>query len=137
MLRERGIAASYLQRAMAESAQRTQSAQPTVEVLWWEGCPSTPATLADVRAAVAEAGLDPARVDVREVRTDEDAVREDFRGSPTVRVDGEDVAAPPAGEPIALACRVYRLRDGRVSPTPDPADVRRALAAALERRRTG
>jgi hypothetical protein len=28
---------------------------------------------------------------------------------------------------VALTCRVYRLRDGRFSPTPDPDDVRDAL----------
>ena len=112
----------------------TVSAQPQVELLWWEGCPSTPAALADVRAALAEAGLDPGAVEVREVRSDDDAEREGFRGSPTIRVDGEDVATPPAGDPVALSCRVYRLRDGRFSPTPDPADVRTAIAAAIARR---
>ena len=37
---------------------------------------------------------------------------------------------PPQGEPFGLTCRVYHRRDGRVSPTPDPADVRAALEAA-------
>jgi hypothetical protein len=38
---------------------------------------------------------------------------------------------PEAGEAsIGLSCRVYRRRDGRISPTPDPADLRVALAAA-------
>jgi hypothetical protein len=46
--------------------------------------------------------------------------RERFVGSPTIRVDGVDVQ-PPVGEPFGLTCRVYHRRDGRVSPTPDPA----------------
>jgi hypothetical protein len=62
--------------------------------------------------------------------SDRQAERERFAGSPTIRVDGEDVA-PANGEPIGLACRVYRLRDGRPSPTPDPADVREALERRL------
>jgi len=37
---------------------------------------------------------------------------------------------PLPDEPTGLTCRVYRRRDGRVSPTPDPADVRDALRAA-------
>ena len=37
---------------------------------------------------------------------------------------------PPDDEPAGLTCRVYRLRDGRFSPTPDPADVREALRMA-------
>jgi hypothetical protein len=56
-------------------------------------------------------------------------VRERFIGSPTIRIDGVDVQ-PTAQEPYGLTCRVYHRRDGRVSPTPDPADVRDALRAA-------
>ena len=105
---------------------------PTVELLWWEGCPSTPEALADLRAAMSELGLDPAAVDVREVATEEQAAGERFPGSPTIRVDGADVQPPDELEPIGLTCRVYRRRDGRVSPTPDPDDVRAALRGALE-----
>jgi hypothetical protein len=46
-------------------------------------------------------------------------------------VDGRDVQPPDPAEPAGLTCRVYRRRDGRVSPTPDPADVRDALREAL------
>ena len=31
-------------------------------------------------------------------------------------------------EPAGLNCRVYRRRDGRVAPTPDPEDLRDALS---------
>ena len=31
---------------------------------------------------------------------------------------------PVTGEPFSLTCRVYRTRDGRISPVPDPEDVR-------------
>ena len=108
---------------------------PTVELLFWQGCPSHPAALADLRAALAERGLDPEGIVLREVVTEDDARRERFVGSPTIRVDGADVVDPD-GEPAALTCRVYRLRDGRFSPVPDPADLRAALDRALENRRT-
>jgi hypothetical protein len=108
--------------------------QPQVELLFWEGCPSHPAALADVRAALAELGLDPSAVLVREVASDAQAARERFPGSPTIRVDGADVAEG-ADEPPALTCRIFRRRDGRASPTPDPADVRDALHRALIRSR--
>jgi hypothetical protein len=107
--------------------------QPQVELLFWDGCPSHPQALADLRAAMADAGLDPDTVLVREVDTDERASRERFVGSPTIRIDGADVDPPPDAEPVGLTCRVYRLRDGRFSPTPDPATVRDALSNALNR----
>jgi hypothetical protein len=100
-----------------------------VELLFWAGCPSYPAALADLRATVAELGLDPDGVIVREIETEAAAAGERFVGSPTIRIDGRDVL-PPGDEPTGLTCRVYRLRDGRYSPTPDVADVRDALQAA-------
>jgi len=100
-----------------------------VELLFWEGCPSHPRALADLRVALANAGLDPDAVTVREVTSEEQAASEGFVGSPTIRIDGADVQ-PLADEPTGLTCRIYRRRDGRISPTPDPADVRDALEAA-------
>ena len=101
-----------------------------VELLFWEGCPSHPQALAALQEQMAALGLDPADVEVREVSSDEQALRERFVGSPTIRIDGVE-AVDPGDQPPALTCRVYRRRDGRVSPTPDPADVRDALRGAL------
>jgi hypothetical protein len=64
---------------------------------------------------------------VREIHGEEDAAREGFVGSPTIRLDGKDALPPGDDEPVGLTCRVYRLRDGRYSPTPDPDDLREAL----------
>jgi hypothetical protein len=101
----------------------------TVELLWWEGCPSHPQALAELRRIMDEEGVatEVARI---EIEDDEQARRERFPGSPTIRIDGEDILPPGEGEPYSLTCRVYRLRDGRVSPTPDPEDVRDAVRRA-------
>jgi hypothetical protein len=106
-----------------------------VELLYWEGCPSHPQALADLRAAMTELGLDPAAIHVRHVATDDAADAERFTGSPTIRVDGADVQ-DPGGEPVGLTCRIYHRRDGRVSPVPDPDDLRDALRRALNRQET-
>jgi hypothetical protein len=102
---------------------------PHIELLFWEGCPSHPRALADLRTALVDIGLDPNAIVPVEIRDDADAERERFTGSPTIRVDGADVV-PSAGEPVQLACRVYRRRDGRSSPVPDPDDLRDALRRA-------
>jgi hypothetical protein len=96
-----------------------------VEFLWWEGCPSHPQALAILREEMQALELDPDSIEVREVGTRAQAEREEFVGSPTIRVGGRDVQ--PTDEPAGLTCRVYRRRDGRVSPLPDRADVRDAL----------
>jgi hypothetical protein len=106
---------------------------PDVELLWWEGCPSTEGALAAVREALAELGLADADVRMREVVSDDDAHAAGFFGSPTILIDGEDLVPAAAGEEIGLSCRVYRRRDGRISPIPDPDDLREALRRAAER----
>src|ERR1017187_682932 len=96
-----------------------------VELLFWEGCPSHPKALAELREAMVDVALDSSTIVVREVETQSEAALERFVGSPTIRIDGVDVQ-PPGEEPVGLTCRVYHRRDGRLSPTPDPADVRPA-----------
>jgi hypothetical protein len=100
-----------------------------VELLYWDGCPSHPQALRELRAAMSELGLEPEAIEVREVDTDDAADAERFTGSPTIRVDGVDVQ-DPGDEPAGLTCRVYHRRDGRVAAVPDPVDVRDALRRA-------
>jgi hypothetical protein len=101
----------------------------TVELLWWDGCPSHPDALADLERVLHEEGV-PADVTRVEIEDDEQARRERFPGSPTIRIDGRDIVPPEDGEPYSLTCRVYRRRDGRISPVPDPEDVRDAVRRA-------
>jgi hypothetical protein len=97
-----------------------------VELLWWEGCPSYAETLEDLRGVLLDEGVE-ADIDLVEVETDEQARAERFPGSPTVRLDGVDAIPPTETDPFSLTCRVYRLRDGRISATPDPEDLRDAV----------
>jgi hypothetical protein len=64
------------------------------------------------------------------VRSDGEAADEAFVGSPTIRVDGRDLF-PTGDDPVGLTCQIYRRRDGRISPTPDPGALRQALEEAL------
>jgi hypothetical protein len=105
---------------------------PYVELLWWQGCPSTERALTELREALADVGLGEAGVRMREVDTDAAAEETGFLGSPTILIDGVDVASG-GDEEIGLSCRVYRRRGGRISPTPDPDDLREALRRAAER----
>jgi hypothetical protein len=100
-----------------------------VELLFWGGCSSHPKALAELREAMVDVVLDASTVVVGEVETQSDAALERFVGSPTIRIDSLDVQ-PPGEEPVGMTCGVYHRRDGRISPTPDPADVRDALLAA-------
>ncbi len=102
---------------------------PRVELLWWEGCPSTEKARDLLAEALSAHGLDPSAIEMREIETDADAERERFVGSPTIRVGGVEVA-PEEGEPVGLTCRVYRTRDGRTSPVPELEDIEAAIEEA-------
>jgi hypothetical protein len=98
-----------------------------IEFLYWEDCPSHPQAWRLLEEVLAEEGVD-AEIERIEVVTDEQAAQLDFHGSPTIRVEGIDVdPAGTEGTPVALACRVYRLEDGRFSPVPSKDMIRRAL----------
>jgi hypothetical protein len=98
----------------------------TVEFLYWAGCPSHPEARELLEEVLQARGVDVA-VDVREVRTQEDARELAFPGSPTIRVDGRDVDPAGAEEPPSLSCRIYRLANGRVSPVPTREQIEEAL----------
>jgi hypothetical protein len=97
-----------------------------IDVYWWEGCPSHPEALELLQSVLADRDVD-AEVELHEVRSDEEAVRLRFPGSPTIRIDGRDV--DPAGENArpALNCRIYHLPDGRISPIPSREQLEEAL----------
>jgi hypothetical protein len=99
---------------------------PRIELLWWDGCPSHPEALELLESVLAERGID-AAVELREVTTDDEAVRLAFPGSPTIRIDGRDVDPAGAQSRPALNCRIYHLPDGRVSPIPSREQLEEAL----------
>ena len=102
-----------------------------VELLWWQGCPSHERAFDLLTSTLAELKRGDVAVVRREVITPEDASRLHFPGSPTFQVGRRDLYSTNAAP--ALTCRVYRTRDGRVSPLPDATDLAARLREALAR----
>jgi hypothetical protein len=97
-----------------------------VSFLYYEDCPSHDLALDRLREVMAEEGIPGGEVEVIKVETEEQARQLRFIGSPTIRVDGQDIA-PPSDSHYALTCRSYRLEDGRISPLPSKDMIRHAL----------
>jgi len=68
-------------------------------------------------------------VEVADTKT---AERLGFVGSPTIRIDDQDVSPPAAIAPAALACRTYEA-EGRFLGIPPDGLVRAAIARAAGR----
>lgn len=81
-----------------------------------------------VHQEMDQQGIGRERLEVIEIRTEDDAVRLGFPGSPTILVGGEDIQTPGPDQPVGLSCRVYLRRNGRISPLPDPEELRDAFA---------
>lgn len=99
-----------------------------VELLYFEGCPSYEALLPELRNLIASEAI-AAEIELRRVETIEEAQRERFLGSPTVRVDGADVDPGAEGrEDFGIKCRLYRSDDG-LGHVPPQEWIRAALRA--------
>jgi hypothetical protein len=98
----------------------------TVELFYWKGCPSYPEAH-ELLAGVLRANGSATEIRMHEVKTAEEAEELRFPGSPTIRIDGRDVDPAGADAPAMLACRIYRLPDGRISPIPSREQLEEAL----------
>ena len=84
-----------------------------IEVLFFDGCPNYESLLPHLRGLLQAGGFADASIDLVRVSDAETAQRERFLGSPTVRVDCEDVE-PGAGArtDFGLKCRLFATPDG-------------------------
>ena len=105
-----------------------------VEYLWWAECPSHEQGHELLQQALSAEGMAPEIVSI-EVRTEEEAHRLRFPGSPTIRLNGADIDPTPeptgAASPYALTCRAYRREGGRIAPLPTLDYIRSAVRRAL------
>jgi hypothetical protein len=106
-----------------------------VRLLYSEDCPSHDEALQRLQDALSQEGIQ-ADVEVVRVDTFEEAEKEHFPGSPTITIDGNDIC-PIETPQYAPACRAYVLEDGRISPLPSVAMMRKAIRSAKENLKSG
>jgi len=101
-----------------------------VELVYFDGCPNYRELLPTLRETLARTGV-PDEIELRRVKSVEEAERERFLGSPTVRVNGRDVD-PMADErtDYGITCRLYRVSGANVGVPPQ-----RWIAAAIDHAR--
>ena len=89
-----------------------------LEILYFDGCPTYLEAEKTLREVLEEQGI-AAEVELVAVNTDTAEAQElRFAGSPTIRVDGEDLFPVPERAEYALGCRMYATSEGlRGSPT--------------------
>ncbi len=96
-----------------------------IEILYFEGCPNHEPADCAVRDVLAELGIE-ADVEAVKVSDEATAQRLKFPGSPTIRVDGEDVIPPEDHDQYSLNCRVYQTSSGFAG-VPDKEAIREKI----------
>jgi len=99
----------------------------TIELLYFDGCPTSKAVHKTLRELLSEEGIE-AQIKLLAVNTAEEAQRVQFPGSPTIRVNGRDLFPAGARQDWWLGCRMY-LTPAGLRGTPTKAMLREVLLA--------
>ena len=99
-----------------------------IDFLYFEECPSHEQALERLKKVATEEEIE-AEISVVKVASEEQARDLEFPGSPTILVEGRDINPHLEYPNYALTCRTYQLEDGRISPLPSEAMIRRTLKA--------
>jgi hypothetical protein len=97
---------------VSEGSRRLALPSPTeespmhIEVLYFDGCPHWEGAEARLRDALQRLERSDVVISHRQVRSEAQARELEFRGSPTILVDGRDPFAVPDA-PVGLSCRLY------------------------------
>ncbi|MGD0247684.1 MAG: hypothetical protein ABSB75_01385 [Candidatus Limnocylindrales bacterium] len=102
-----------------------------VELLVVEDCPHLEGARRDLESVLG-GGIIEVPVQLIFVSGPDDAEFLGFQGSPTIRINGEDVVPQPE-LPVAFGCRIYRDAEGRAHGSP-PIE---AIRAAVDKHRRG
>jgi len=109
---------------------------PTIELLWFDGCPNHLAAEALVREVMDQLGII-ADIHRREVPDESIGILVGFPGSPTIRVNGQDVEPGfTACDDCTPRCRVY-FAEGRMTGLPAREWVVAALRTLANKRDSG
>jgi hypothetical protein len=98
-----------------------------IEILYVPGCPNYQPTFERLQSVLASESVK-AGIQGIAVTTEGEAKALSFPGSPTVRVNGEDVEPQQTNVP-SLACRLYENRSG----IPSEELLRAAISGAKQR----
>jgi len=100
-----------------------------VEFLFWRECPSHEVCLERLKKVLDSMNLE-YNLEIIEVKTEEEAERLKFPGSPTIRINGVDIQPESSNGPYGLSCRAYII-EGRILPLPTERYIEESIRRIL------
>ncbi|WP_455382631.1 DF family (seleno)protein [Salinispira pacifica] len=104
---------------------KTRKQALRVEIAGFPDCPNCEPAAHLVSDTAKELGIE-VRIVRHNIESKEQAMRENFHGSPSILIEGRDVEPAAEQRPSTYACRVYRVGNG-MSGVPDRALLRSEL----------
>jgi hypothetical protein len=98
-----------------------------VELLANEDCPHLERARLDLQSVLRTSIIE-VPIQLVFVSSQDEAEFLEFPGSPTIRVNGEDVVPQPE-LPFAVGCRIYRDENGEMTGSPPISAIKRAVDA--------
>jgi hypothetical protein len=101
-----------------------------IEILYFSGCPNHSPAVGQVKEALLEEGV-PAEMIELEVKDTATAIKVGFLGSPSIRVNGQDIElSARSAQTFGLMCRTYP-NEGRRAGVPPVDWIRAALRETM------
>jgi hypothetical protein len=100
-----------------------------IELLYFNGCPSWQTGLEELKTALRMEHLDDS-VELVKVKNNFEAARRKFLGSPSFRVDGQELW-PEQCDSYSLSCRLYSTPEG-LKGNPTVGMLRKALRKFIQ-----
>lgn len=98
-----------------------------VDILYHEKCSHYPQAIERVKQVLSEEGIE-AEINEIQITSEEEAQKYDFLGSPTIRIDGEDLESEEERQKGHAhdSCRIYNY-EGQLYMIPHKEAIRSAL----------
>ena len=97
-----------------------------IQFLYFDGCPSHEKALNRLKEAMQLEKIN-SHIEIKEISTQQEAENFSFPGSPTILINDQDIDLVPQNPHFALACRAYKLPNGKISPLPPLELIQNAL----------
>ncbi len=94
-----------------------------IEFFYFEGCPSYKKALDHLKEIINEENIE-ADLELIRVDSPEDAQKVGFQGSPSIKIDGQDMEGKEGG--ISFTCRIYNI-DGALTGIPSKEYIREKI----------
>ncbi|MFQ5799334.1 MAG: DUF2703 domain-containing protein [Bacteroidota bacterium] len=99
-----------------------------IQFLYFEGCPNHHRAFELLQTVLGEQNIE-AQIERIEIKNEEDAVKHQFVGSPTIRINGVDIEKIKDNPIYAKTCRVYPI-DGKLTGVPSRQKIEDAFRTA-------